>query len=181
MQLSKKGLFAIIAIVALITTATAVGFHVFYEIPTCDVSIAGIGIEVYDWFEGETLGALITAIDFGLLVPPEKGYSQQIVLVADCNGVDETITWDSTLDPTVGSIKLEVEVCTEAWVGGADYEWQDLAPGFVMTDHQTLGFRGDWESAQLGDYGHLRIVLQTLLDATRGEYSFTITFYGDQT
>lgn len=88
MKMSKKSIFAIIAVALLTTTVVYAAFHVFYEIPTCNVSIAGIGIECYDWFEGETLGALTTEIDFGLLTTPSKGYSQQIVLKADCNGVD---------------------------------------------------------------------------------------------
>ena len=181
MNISKKSLFAIIVTVALLTTAIGYAlFHVEYEIPSVTVNIAGIGIEAYKWAEGETLGALCTTIDFGLLVPPEKGYSMLIVLAADCNGVDEIITWDSTLDPAIGTIKLQREVCTDSWAGGATYEWQSLAPGFTMTDHQIMGYRKSVESVVIGDPGHIRIVIETLEDATRGEYSFTITFYGDQ-
>jgi len=181
MNISKKQLFGIVLIVALLTSTFAyAAFHVEYQIPNVTVNIAGIGIEVYNWFEGETLGALCITIDFGLLVPPEKGYSQLIVLASDCNGVDEYVSWDTTLDPSVGTIKLQREVCTDAWAEGAEYEWQPLAPGFVMTDHAKFGFRKPIGSVVEGDPGHIRILLDPLLDATRGEYSFTITFYGDQ-
>lgn len=181
MDISKKKFTSIILLVAVLVGGVAyAAFHVEYEIPTVTVNIAGIGIEVYEWFEGETLGALCITVDFGLLVPPEEGYSQLIVLAADCNGVDEYITWNSTLDPLVGTVKLEREVCVDAWADGATYEWQPLAPGFTMTDHAKFGFRKPVGSAVEGDPGHIRIVLETVEDATRGEYSFTITFYGDQ-
>lgn len=186
MNISKKKLFAIIAIVALLTTATAYALtQVFHEIPS-HVSIAGIGVAVH-WNIENAKGDPITAMEFGLIVPPDSrvGYLPEnqlqnlIVLVADCNGVSEIVTWDSDLDPAIGTIGLEIEVCTNIGGSYADYEWQPVS-SFDMALKQQIGIRGDWTGARVGDYGYLRILLYTLEDATHGDFEFTITFTGTQ-
>jgi hypothetical protein len=175
----RKSKFAIIALLfAILTGSIAYAlFHVSYIIPNNTVSIAGIGVEVHNWVEGETVGTLTTTINFGLLTPPEKGYSQNIIFTADCNGVNEAITWTTNLSSTIGTILLEQEVYNYA---SGDWSWQPLASGFILTDHQTLGLRPSSSQLTDGSKGHIRIVLQTLETATHGDYIFTITFNGDQ-
>lgn len=185
MNISKKKLFVIIAMFAMLTTAIAFATQVFYEIPS-HVSIAGIGVAVH-WNIENAMGNPITTMEFGLIVPPDSriGYLPEdplqylIVLVADCNGVNETVTWDSDLDPAIGTIGLEIEVCTNIGGSYADYEWEPVS-SFDMAEHEQIGFRGPWASAHVGDYGYLRILLHTLEDATHGDFTFAITFTGTQ-
>jgi hypothetical protein len=59
----------------------------------------------------------------------------------------------------------------------ATWYWEPFASGFTMTDHAVFGFRGELIE---GSKGHIRIVLQTVATALHDDYTFTITFKGDQ-
>jgi hypothetical protein len=178
MNVSKKGIIVLALVFTILIGSVAYAiFHASYTIPNNSVSIAGIGLEVHNWAEGETVGILTTTINFGLLTPPEKGYSQNIVFVADCNGVNENITWTTNLSSTIGTISLQQEVYNYA---SSTWNWQPLASGFILTDHQTIGLRPAAGLLGEGSKGHIQIVLQTLETATHGDFTFTITFNADQ-
>lgn len=187
MNISKKSLFTIIAIVGLATAIIAYALPLaLYDISS-NVSIAGIGIEV-NWNIEDSVGPLVTAMDFGTVIPPlsQVGYlpgnsaQYRIVLVADCNGVSEAITWNSTLNSTIGSIEVQIERNSK-FITENNWEWISLSD-IVMSDFEVLGFRPtvDPEDIPDGAYGHIRILLQTLEDAPHGDFTFTITFIGTQ-
>jgi len=177
--MNKKIAVCVLALCLAIGLAAA-AFTVQYEIPTNHVSIAGIGLTVNWLGEAETVGALVTETNFGLITPPAKGIAfyptnpaiTNIVFVPDCNGVDEKVTWNSTLDPTVGTLSLEIEYfssITEGW------KWKTLEQGFTLTDHKVFGFRPSGDPVE-NDLGHIRIVLQTVSTAPHGDFTFKITF-----
>ena len=136
MKLSKKGIVAIILALTVIGSIAYAQFHAEHKIPKNTVSIAGIGITVNWLGEGETVGVLVTETNFGLITPPAQGIAfypsnpaiSNIVLVADCNGVNEKITWTTNLTSTVGTIGLEQEVYNKA---EGVWHWQPLAQGFA--------------------------------------------------
>jgi len=118
--LSKKGIVAIILALTVLSGIAYAAFHVEYNIPTNTVSIAGIGIAVNWLNEPDVVGDLVTALKFGAsgwAIPGDNAYGvkpdlskQYILFVADCNGVNEKITWSTNLSSTVGTIGLEQEV-----------------------------------------------------------------------
>lgn len=184
MNISKKGIIALALVFAVLIGTVLSAFIAYYPIPTNNVSIAGIGITVNWLGEAETVGALITATEFGLITPPESSIAWKpgapatfyILFVPDCNGVSETITWTTTLNSTIGTISLQQEVLQYP----TTWNWATLAPGFTLTDHQILGVRppsGAWTE---GTKGHIRLILQTLETAPHGDFTFSITFKGDQ-
>ena len=183
--LSKKGFVAMILALFVVGSIAYAAFHVEYNIPTNTVSIAGIGIAVNWLGEGETVGALITETLFGMITPPASGIAYlptnsaitNIVFVADCNGVNEKITWSTNLSSTVGTIGLEQEVYHKA--EGLWY-WETLASGFTLTGHQVLGKRPSTTPPSDLAKGYIRIFLKTLSTAPHGDFTFTITFKGDQ-
>jgi hypothetical protein len=185
MKISKR-LLAVIGLISIL--AIGVGYAIFttqYVIPNNTVSIAGIGVTVNWWGESETTGALVTSTQFGLVTPPAVGYAVNptnpaigyILLIADCNGVSEAITWTSSLDPAVGTISIQGEKS----VGNNNYEWFNLPQGYVMTNHNTLGFRPSSYPGVSADFnGHLRLVFTPAANPPHGDFTFSITITGTQ-
>lgn len=180
MNISKKGLFGIILIVAILTSSLAYALlQVYYEIPTVHVTVRGIGLQVYNWSaDPDTLGALCTAIDFNMLDQDVEGFSQKIVLVADCYGYDMSIGWTTDLDPAVGTIGLQVEQVELLPVSG--YYNQTLSQdGLVMAGSEKIGLKKLSDAVE-GDYGHLWVTITILPDAPYGIHDFSITFIDTQ-
>jgi len=174
---------ASLLLIAVMGTAIA-AFTIKYEIPSNHVSIAGIGLTVNWLGEAETVGPLVTATEFGLITPPAKGIAwnpanpiiTNIVFTPDCNGVNEKVTWNTTLNATVGTISLEIEYffsITDGW------KWKTLAPNFTLTDHTVFGFRPTGDPVE-NDLGHIRLIIQTLETAPHGDFTFKITFQTEQ-
>jgi len=177
--MNKKIAVCVLALCLCIGLAVA-AFTVQYQIPSNHVSIAGIGLNVSWLAEGETVGALVTQTEFGLITPPAKGIAfhptnpaiTNIVFVPDCNGVNEKVTWNSTLDGAVGTLALEIEYffsVTDGW------KWKTLEQGFTLTGHTVFGFRPSGDPVE-NDLGHIRIALQTVSTAPHGDFTFKITF-----
>lgn len=186
MKISKRLLACVTTLITILAISIAYAiFTTTYTIPNNTVSVAGIGVSVNWWGESETKGALVTSTQFGLVTPPSVGYAVNpsnpaigyVLVTADCNGVSEAITWTSTLDPTVGTISIQGEKS----VGSQNWEWFDLPQGYILTNHNTLGFRPSSYPGVSNDFnGHLRMVFTPAANPPHGDFSFSITFTGTQ-
>lgn len=186
MQTRKKKMVSIAAILLCAVIGLSVGYALLstnYIIPSNTVTIQGIGVNVNWWGSGETLGALVTATQFGNDVPPADAIatdpvsgSSCIVLTATSAGYTETITWTTTLPATVGTIALQMEVWS---AGSSSWVYEPLAQGFMLAAGQTLGYRAT--NPTDGTDGHIQLVFVPASGAPVGVHSFSITFTGTST
>lgn len=191
MKMNKKGIVALVLALTVMGSIVYAAFNVTYQIPNNHVSIAGIGVTVNWLNEPDVVGALVTSVEFssvGWIIPGDKAIGVNptviskyaVLFVPNCNGVNEVISWTTTLDPTIGTIALEREIWHRS---GASWTWEPLSPGFTLTGKNIFGLRPPPPPPEYDDLakGYIRIVMTTLTTAPHGDFTFSITFNGVST
>ena len=206
MQISKKGIVAIIfafAILAggftyaLLQVQHQTALKEQGEIPST-VVVGEIGVNCYQWVEGEVLGIVKSTHDWGMVLIGGAGekYSENLVIK---NEGDEaaSISFSNDLDTILGLTpvwRIQVIVGLEkrwgyiddsgivTWLGSDNLYHSYVLPnlgagesfGFLPSEatQKTADPPTQWD---LKNFGHVQMVLQYTADPTYGTHSFTET------
>ena len=206
MQIGKKGMVAIILTFAILTAGLAYSLLQVQhqtasvkeqgEIPST-VIVGEIGVNCYQWVEGEVLGVTKTTHDWGMVLIGGAGEKVSENLVIKNEG-DEAVSISFSNDLTVSGLmptwRIQVIVGLEKIWGYIDdsgvVTWRTpdqqlhsyLLPN--LGAGEAFGFlppEGHEKSADpptqwdLDNFGHVQMVLQYTADPTYGTHSYTET------